>query len=292
MSFANFKPEIWSTQLLLDRDTAVVGVKNSTRQYENELKKGEIIHIKGLNGATIKDLPDNGIIDDAEEIEDTALDIQITEKKYINFKVEDIDKVQADSDQMRNIIHRTANNLAIMQDNFVYGLAKNGAGKTIDATSTKLSSANIFDFLNEAFAYIRSSNVFNGGEMFVEMHPYVMTKLQKAFTMLGQTNNAEIKNGYRGPYAGSQVYETNVLSPVNSDGIPVAPGTESAIYPIIVRTKDAIAFVEQKSIAFKPYEIERGFGDGIKGYCLYGGKVIRPKELVVINAVLENELSA
>lgn len=292
MSFANFKPEIWSTQLLLDRDTAVVGVKNSTRQYENELKKGEIIHIKGLNGATIKDLPDNGIIDDAEEIEDTALDIQITEKKYINFKVEDIDKVQADSDQMQNIIHRTANNLAIMQDNFVYGLAKNGAGKTIDATSTKLSSANIFDFLNEAFAYIRSSNVFNGGEMFVEMHPYVMTKLQKAFTMLGQTNNAEIKNGYRGPYAGSQVYETNVLSPVNSDGIPVAPGTESAIYPIIVRTKDAVAFVEQKSIAFKPYEIERGFGDGIKGYCLYGGKVIRPKELVVINAVLENELSA
>lgn len=292
MSFANFKPEIWSTQLLLDRDTAVVGVKNSTRQYENELKKGEIIHIKGLNGATIKDLPDNGIIDDAEEIEDTALDIQITEKKYINFKVEDIDKVQADSDQMQNIIHRTANNLAIMQDNYVYGLAKNGAGKTIDATSTKLSSANIFDFLNEAFAYIRSSNVFNGGEMFVEMHPYVMTKLQKAFTMLGQTNNAEIKNGYRGPYAGSQVYETNVLSPVNSDGIPVAPGTESAIYPIIVRTKDAVAFVEQKSIAFKPYEIERGFGDGIKGYCLYGGKVIRPKELVVINAVLENELSA
>lgn len=292
MSFANFKPEIWSTQLLLDRDTAVVGVKNSTRQYENELKKGEIIHIKGLNGATIKDLPDNGIIDDAEEIEDTALDIQITEKKYINFKVEDIDKVQADSDQMQNIIHRTANNLAIMQDNFVYGLAKNGAGKTIDATSTQLSSANIFDFLNEAFAYIRSSNVFNGGEMFVEMHPYVMTKLQKAFTMLGQTNNAEIKNGYRGPYAGSQVYETNVLSPVNSDGIPVAPGTESAIYPIIVRTKDAVAFVEQKSIAFKPYEIERGFGDGIKGYCLYGGKVIRPKELVVINAVLENELSA
>lgn len=292
MSFANFKPEVWSDQLLLDRDTAVVGVKNSTRQYEGELKKGTVIHINGLNGATIKDMPDNGSIDEAEEIEDTSLDIQITEKKYINFKVQDIDKVQSNGDEMQSVIHITGNNLAVMQDNFVYGLAKNGAGKSIDATSTQLSSANIFDYLNLAFAYIRTNNVDTAGSIFVEMHPYVITKLQKAFIQLGQTNNAEIKNGYRGPYAGSQVYETNVLTPSDSGGNAVAPGTAGAIYPIIVRTGQAVAYVEQKSIDFIPYSVEKGFADGIKGYCLYGGKVIRPKELVVIKAVLKDELTA
>lgn len=29
MSFTNFKPEVWSSQLLLDRDKRVVGVQNS-----------------------------------------------------------------------------------------------------------------------------------------------------------------------------------------------------------------------------------------------------------------------
>jgi len=294
MSFANFKPEIWSTQLLLDRDTAVVGVKNSTRQYEGELKKGEVIHIKGLGSATIKDLPANGIIDDAESIDDDSLDILITEKKYINFKVEDIDKVQSDGDEIQNIIHKTGVKYAVAQDNFVYGLAQTGAGKTITATASgyELSSSNIFDYLNTAFAYIRSNDVFDGGSIFVEMHPYVITKLQKAFIQLGQTNNAEIKNGYRGPYAGSQVYETNVLTPTDGSGNAVAPGTSGAVYPIIVRTGEAVAFVEQKSINFIPYSVEKGFADGIKGYGLYGGKVIRPKELCVINAKLKDELTA
>jgi len=62
------------------------------------------------------------------------------------------------------------------------------------------------------------------------------------------------------------------------------PGSANAIYNNIIRTNEAVAFAEQKAINFKAYEIEKGFGEGIKGFTLYGAKVVKPAELVCIRA--------
>lgn len=292
MSFANFKPEVWSSQLLMDRDARVVGVQNCWRLFEGNISRtGDRVHIQGLSGATIKDLPDSGVIDDPEGIEDESLELFIDQKKYINFKVDDIDRIQSNADMITAIIAKTSNNLAFMQDQYVYNLAKDGAGKVIDATSSsnELSSSNVLNYLSDALAYIRSSNVYDNGDIFFEVHPYVFSKLQLAFTMIDQGSTTTAKNGYRGPLFGCSVFESNAIPVTDAKGNPVAAGTPGAIYHNIIRTGEAIAFAEQKSIDFKAYEIERGFGEGVKGFTLYGAKVVKPEELVCLKAVIAED---
>lgn len=289
MSFNNFKPEVWSSQLLLDRDARVVGVQNSWRLFEGEIKStGDRVHIQGLTGASIKDLPTSGIIDDPEGIEDQSLELFIDQKKYINFRVDDIDKIQSNADTMTAIIAKTSNNLAVMQDKYIYKLAKAGAGKTIDATgeSSQLSEKNILAYLSDALAFIRSSDVYDNGEIYFEVHPYVFSKLQLAFTMIGQGADKTAKNGYRGPLFGCNIFESNSIPVTDSDGAEVAAGTDGAIYHNIIRTGEAIAFAEQKAIDFKAYEIEKGFGEGVKGFTLYGAKVVKPQELVCLSSAI------
>lgn len=292
MSFANFKPEVWSSQLLSDRDIKVVGVQNSWRLFEGDIKDmGDRVHIQGLTGATIKELPQNGLIDDPEGIEDQSLELYIDQKKYINFKINDIDRVQSNTDAMLAIIGKTSNNLAAMQDQFVYGLARTEAGMSIDAYSAgkELTSKNVLTYLSSALAYIRSGSVYDNGDIFFEVHPYVFQKLQLAFTMIGQPNSDEFKNGYRGPLFGCRIYESNNIPVTDEAGNPVAAGSDGAIYNNIIRTGEAVAFAEQRSINFKAYEIEKGFGEGIKGYTLYGAKAVKPQELVCLRAKLGAE---
>lgn len=292
MSFANFKPEVWSSQLLIDRDVKVVAVANSWRLFEGDIKNsGDRVHIQGLTGATIKDLPADGLIDDPEGIEDESLELYVDQKKYINFRVDDIDRIQSSGDAMLAIIAKTSNNLAAMQDKFVYSAAMNGAGMTIDAFSSgsELTSKNILDYLSGALAYIRSGNVYDNGDIYFEVHPYIFQKLQLAFASLNQTGAEDIKNGYRGPLFGCQVYESSNIPVTDSNGNAVAAGSTGAIYHNIIRTNEAVAFAEQKSIDFKAYEIEKGFGEGIKGFTLYGAKVVKPQELVCLKAKAGNE---
>ena len=287
MSFSNFKPEVWSTKLLIDRDAKVVGVNNCWRLFEGSIAKaGDRVHIQGLSGASIKSLPQNGVIEDPEGIEDESLELFIDQKKYINFKVDDIDRIQSSGDTMQAIIAKTSNNLAVLQDNFVYDLALKKAGKIIDAVAPgrELTSKNVLSYLSDALSFIRSSKVYDNGDIFFEVHPYIFAKLQLAFTMMGQLGGNVSKVGYRGPLFGCQVYESNSISVTDAAGNPVMPGSANAIYNNIIRTNEAVAFAEQKAINFKAYEIEKGFGEGIKGFTLYGAKVVKPAELVCIRA--------
>jgi hypothetical protein len=292
MSFANFKPEVWSSKLLIDRDAKVVGVQNCWRLFEGSIAKtGDRVHITGLAGASIKNLPTTGPIDDPEGIEDESLELFIDQKKYINFKVDDVDRIQSSSDAMQAIIAKTSNNLAVMQDSYIYALATGKAGKVVDATADgrELNSKNVLSYLSDALAYIRSSNVYDNGDIFFEVHPYVFSKLQLAFTMMGQQGGNAYKNGYRGPLFGCMVYESNSIPVTDAAGNPVAAGSANAIYNNIIRTGEAIAFAEQKAINFKAYEIEKGFGEGIKGFTLYGAKVVKPAELVCLKAKIGAE---
>lgn len=287
MSYANFKPEIWSTQLLLERDARVVGVQNCWKLFEGDIARtGDRVHIQGLTGATIKDLPTDGIIDDPEGVQDESMELYINQKKYINFRVDDVDRIQSNADMMRAIVAKTSNNMAVMQDAYIYSLAAASAGRTVDATGTgnELTSKNVLSYLSDALAFIRSGSVYDNGDIFFEVHPYVFQKLQLAFSLMGEQGGGVYRNGYRGPLFGCRVFESNSVPVTDSAGNAVAAGTADAVYHNIVRTGEAVAFAEQKAIGFQAYQIEKGFGEGIKGFTLYGAKVVKPQELVLLKA--------
>jgi hypothetical protein len=284
MAFTNFKPEIWSTKLLMARDIATIAVQNSWRQWEGDIKAaGDRVHIAGLSGATIKDFT-NITIDDPEQIADQSMELVIDQRKYVNFEDEDVDKLQSNIPVMASITKKTGNNYAVVQDQFVYNMALDGAGKTVDAYSTLTTKLNIMDVLSQTFAWIKSNGVTLYGDVFCELHPYIFQLIQSAVMNVQLPNDSVVTNGYKGKLWDSMIYETSVI-PCTSDvagTIPVAPGTAGAYYHCIARTNEAIAFAEQKAMNFESYRKEKGFADGIKALGLYGGKVVRPAELAVI----------
>ena len=50
----------------------------------------------------------------------------------------------------------------------------------------------------------------------------------------------------------------------------------------MVRTERAVAFANPLTHT-EPYRPEKRFSDAVKGYVLYGTKIVRPKELMILN---------
>jgi hypothetical protein len=283
MAFANFKPEIWSESVLMARDRKIIAVQNSWRQFEGDIKaKGDRVHIVGLTGATIKDVPVSGIIDDPEVITDDGMELVIDQRKYINFKVDDIDKLQSNVQVRGSITSKTGNFYAVRQDSFVYNLAvalAGAGGLYVDGYTVTTDKTNILAVLSNAIAMVQSND---GDGTFMEVHPYVFQLLQQAITAIQMPNDSLIQNGLKGMLWDNKVFMSANI-PVTTDAVGLTaavPGATGAIYHCLVRTQEAIAFAEQKAIGFESYRMEKGFSDGIKGFGLYGAKIVRPSELV------------
>ena len=58
--------------------------------------------------------------------------------------------------------------------------------------------------------------------------------------------------------------------------------TSNGEYRIMVRTKRAVAFANPMTHV-EAYRPEKSFSDAVKGFSLYEAKIVRPKELVVLN---------
>jgi hypothetical protein len=54
----------------------------------------------------------------------------------------------------------------------------------------------------------------------------------------------------------------------------------------MIRTKRAIAYAQPMTFT-KAYEPEKKFVDAVKGFILFGGKIVRPREMLNINVKYE-----
>ena len=94
-----------------------------------------------------------------------------------------------------------------------------------------------------------------------------------------QTSYADdlLKKGIIDVFDGMEIKESN----------NVAHKTVSSndVLGIQVKTDRAIAFASPM-IHTEPYRPEKQFSDAIKGFVLYGTKIVRPKEMVIMNCYL------
>jgi hypothetical protein len=285
MSYQNFKPDVWSTQLLMARDLKCVATQNSYKGFDKDIKAaGDEVHIQGIVGATWKALPADGVLATPEIIADDSMILKADQKEYFSFKVNDIDALQSNVTFKSSVISKTGNDLAVMQDKFVYDTAIAGAGFIVDGFTAATSAATIIAYLSAARAYIASRS---SEAIMVELHPYIFGIIQQAILNAQTPNDSISKNGFKGSFLGMQIYESqNIKVTSDSAGATVvAPGTASAYYHNIIRTQEAIAYGEMKSLSPEAFKGAPVFiGEGVLGYTVYGAKVIRPLELVNFKA--------
>lgn len=268
MSYNNFIPTVWSAQMLKALKNDNVAVRLSDARYNETAKYGDSIKINGIGKVDVRDYK-KGTPLTRDGWEDQSTLIQITQQKYFNFGVDDIDKRQAKGELLSALREEASTALADKADSFIYSMYKD-AGNKIEPDA--VTSGNVLSTITAALKALYKRNVPKNANLSLEVSPDFMEKMLLADILYGKPNDDGMKNGFMGrvgKWLNVHVYLTNNL--------PQAGGKDV----IILRTKRAIAFVDNMN-EVEAYRPEDSFEDAIKGLHVYGGKVVRPDELATI----------
>ncbi|MBP3494986.1 MAG: hypothetical protein J6K52_02145 [Clostridia bacterium] len=276
MAYSNFIPSVWAETIERELERACVFVEDCNRQYEGLVaSKGDSVHILGVGKPSIKTIERenaNGEIDEAEEIEDTSVILNINQIRYFNYKVGDIDKAQAVGGLMDALSLETSEGLANEMDKYIANMATDAQVPTLSANATVVTKDNVLDVLDDAIQALQENDVNMASGITVTVSPRFYKLFKQAYVGKDTNNSEMLKNGKVAMYGNVTVkLSNNVLK--SEDG---------AIDNIMIRTKRAIAFVNPLTHT-EAYRPEKSFADAVKGYILFDGKVVRPKEIININ---------
>lgn len=286
MAIDNFIPTLWSARLLANLEKRLVygqtGVVN--RDYEGEIaEKGDTVRINSLGPVTIGQYAKNADMNPAEELNDASQVLTITESRYFNFQVDDIDKRQQTPQVMDRAMRNAAYGLADVADQFIAGLmwpdvpAANTQGAVGNALVVGFGGGetNPYVALMLAGVDLDEANVPREGRWAIVppwFHAYLL--MDQRFVGSGAAAaDARAVNGFIGQAAGFNIYLSN--------NVPAEAGP--AEFKVLCGTDYATSYAEQIS-SVEAYRPERRFADAVKGLHLYGTKVVYPEALALIIA--------
>ena len=274
MAYKNFIPEVWAEAINRELERLHVFASNCNRQYEGEVKKmGDSVRILGVGRPTITEVKRDSFttLTAPETVEDTSQIMYIDNMAYFNYKVDDIDKRQAVGGLMEALSKETSEGLADVQDRAIANLAADNLAIKDASTAYQLTANNILEKLLIAHQLLMEKDVPMSTKVTVTLAPWAATLYKQAMAAIDTDNSALLKNGLIGQFDGMDIkVSNNCYKNVSNE------------YGFMVRTDRAIAFA-RPMIHTEPYRPELDFSDAVKGFILYGTKIVRPKEMIVMN---------
>lgn len=278
MAYKNFIPEIWAETINRDLERVCVFASDCNREYEGSVSKmGDSVRILGVGAPTIttySNKDDFKGLSSAETVEDTSVTMVINQLATFNYKVDDIDKRQAVGGLMEALSAETSEKLSNEQDKYISSLAGDKMAKRMWNASKEVTADNILDCLLEAHQMLMENDVSTQTRVVVTLNPRLATLYKKAMSMRDTDNSDLLKNGLIDRFDGMDIKVSNNVCRVKEGSV-----TSDLIQ---VKTQRAIAFA-RPMIHTEPYRPENGFSDAVKGFVLYDAKIVRPKEMVVMN---------
>lgn len=286
MSFQKFKPEVWSAKFMEDLDKKLVFKENCNHSYEGDARKpGDAVRILGLGDVPIYSWHDGKLhqLPDADEISGNSILMPINEVRYFHYFVDDLDKRQAQggSGLMGKYMSKAKDNMAEDIDSFIAGLhvdkvekaAETDIAISVDGSSG--SATPILDAIDDAYLKLLDNNVSRDTKVTLTAPPWFIMMLKRAYVELDTDNSRMIANGRVGRYGGIELKESNnVYHALN--------GSSKDVYHIQLKTDEALAFVNPYTHQ-EGYRPDKAFQDCVKGYTLFDGKVIQPKQCIDLN---------
>lgn len=274
MSYQNFIPTIWAEQINRELERRCVFIENCNRQYEGKVKqKGDSVRILGVGKPTITSTTDKNIeLSAPETVEDTTITMPVNQIAYFNYKVDDIDKRQAVGGLMDALSAETSESLANIMDQYIADMALSKDAVLDAAAAYKVEESNILSKIDDAIQRLYENDVKPTANITLTCSPRFYMLLKRAYVKLDTDNSDMLKNGRVGRYG-------NVVVKMSNNVATNAAGTEDKI---MIRTDRAVAFVKPMTHT-EPYRPEKSFSDAVKGFVLFDGKIVRPKELIVMN---------
>ncbi len=275
MATANFIPEIWSKKLLKIFNKTVVMANLVNRDFEGEITSaGDVVHVRTFGDVTVNNYTRDMTIS-FQSLTDPMVDLLIDQQKYFAFKVDDLDKAQANVDILEGYAGRAAIAIRDVVDSRLIGHYTDvDAGNVIgtDGAPITLTSANIYGYITQLAEKLDNSNAPQEGRNLVITPKFKTLLLQSTeFTRATSLGDNVIQNGYIGNVAGFGVHVTTNNPAVGS------------VVNLLAFTQDFISFASQvnKIETVRPYNM---FADAVKGLYLYGSKVMMPNAGAVLKA--------
>lgn len=271
MSVEVFKPELWSQTILNELDVLTGLRKHSDYSFSQEIKYGTKLHITEAGTTTIKDYVQGNDIE-IENYDGNEVVLEITEQKYFAKYYDNVDTTQSIKGVMENDMKQSAKELKLEADKFVSkklykGVEEEKITKSSEAITP--NEKNVVTAIEDGLIVLYENNVDTSTEIWGELSPKMYSHMRRYLTELA-TNNIELmKKGIIGKYNQVNITIENLL-PVKTN-----------VRYNFLRTGKAFAFAEQID-QVKAVEREKGFGDIVKGLYVFGGVIVKPKEIYAI----------
>jgi hypothetical protein len=162
MAYQNFVPEVWVDAIQRDLERLHVFADDCNKQYEGEVAKaGDSVRILGVGKPTITTVDAKGFtsLTAPETVEDSSVIMYIDQMSHFNYKVGDIDKIQAQGGIMEALNAETSEGLADAQDSFVARLAGSKEAVALHKTPVQLTKENILSELDASLQKLYENDV-------------------------------------------------------------------------------------------------------------------------------------
>jgi hypothetical protein len=277
VAITNFIPTLWAGGILreLERNQTWTQAGVVNRDYEGQIRqKGDSVQINMLGDVTIFDY--TGTLPAPEELSDSQKTLIIDQQKSFNFKIDDIDKVQASENLMGEASRKASRGLNEVSGSFVANLALGADTANVlgsaSAPLTNVDKNTVFEFLTELKKRLDDAGVPSEGR-WLQAPGWLQSLMLNAKIISDVNPGSVITNGIVGRVAGFTIIEAPI--------VPTATDATAGPSDVVVAGHGmAISFAEQivKTEAYRP---ESSFSDALKGLHVYGGKLIYPEALSI-----------
>lgn len=283
MSINSFKPEIWSAELLVGLEKALVFGSLANTDYEGEIdEQGDTVRINSIGDPTVSTYTPNSTTLTYEQLQTAAQTLLVDQAKYFAFKVDDVDKRQAAAggELMSKATAKAGYKLRDVVDIFVEALFS-GVPSANDLGTVAVTSASPTAAYDSVLVPLRvkldEANVPTEGR-YVVFSPWFHGRLIRDDRFVradasGKASGDGVQgNGFVGSAAGFTCHVSNNCSLVTGDDYRVSAG-----HPDAVTLATQINEVEA-------LRLQSDFSDAVRGLLLYGAKLVRPEMIATATA--------
>lgn len=273
MSYEKFKANVMAAKIMEDRTRASAFINHTVREYEGLLRNvGDSVTIKGAGKVAFTHTSDGKPIKlgDPQTPEGTNAILTVKQQDAFNFMVPDIDSAQGAKDALSLYRRQVANELAMVQDRYIASMAQSPLAKLASANATQATKQNILEMLDDAVQWLQEGDVPTTEKVTAFVTPAAFKLIRQNDIALDTDNSKMLASGAVAKYNNLDIVISNNV--VRNSGVDYC----------MIMTDKAIAFVD----AITKIEAKRAndyIADEVRGVSLYDAKLIRPKELYVLN---------
>ncbi len=275
-------PKLVSAKVIKELEKNLVAKRICTMDTGSQIKKyGDQVTFTGLDKPTVKDY--EGTIT-YESLNDEGVTLVINQRKYVAFKVDDIEAFQSAIDIKGTQVERAAYELKDNADAYVLALASDNSITTVvDATGAgnEISEDNALQYFSRVARKLNEANVPAGQRFFV-IDPMVQEYATNAGLKFG------VNEGMKGFEGGLEWADYLGMKTFVSNNVKVTAG----VHYCLAGSYNAIVYADQIVKSRFIAEAENAFEGLYSSLHVFGAKIIKPKELVLFKVKESGSLSA